>query len=175
MRVAPLPSVAAAVCCLSALAPLGASAQYVYSVAPTYQFSVSRPGVALNSVSQDYQSWGLMVGMAHVGSWWSPHLWLQRYTYKSLCLLPNAAVHATCSKSGWMMSVGPALRLVDHGPWWAQASADVDLGRGKGSGGAGLNVGVHWGAFIPQASARVTRFNGVYYQTFGVAVSFDLR
>jgi hypothetical protein len=36
-------------------------------------------------------------------------------------------------------------------------------------------VGVRWGAFVPQAFTRVARFNGLYYQTLGVAVRLELR
>jgi hypothetical protein len=178
MRVASLFSTATAALCLSALAPPQASAQDYFTVTPTYQVSLSRREAAPSTGGLYTQGWGLMVGMERPGSRWSPHLWVQRYTEEMLCIVPNPAVRATCRNSGWMISVGPALRLVDHGPWWSRATADLDLRRGSSpglNGGLGLHVGVRWGAFVPQAFTRVARFNGLYYQTLGVAVRLELR
>ena len=178
MRVAFLLPAAAAALCLAMLAPAPASAQDYFTVTPTYQVSLGRREGAPSSGGPYYQGWGLMVGMVRPGSRWSPHLWVQRYTQEMLCTVPNPGVRETCRNAGWTISVGPALRLVDHGPWWSQATADLDLGRGSDrglNGGLGLRVGVHWGLFVPQAFARVARLNGLYFQTIGVAVRFELR
>jgi len=83
-----------------------------------------------------------------------------------------------CDDTGWLFSVGPAIRLVSHGPWWSEASTDVALGSRNGSGlegGAGLHVGLRLGAFVPQAFARLGQFQGYYYNSIGVGLRLELK
>jgi hypothetical protein len=174
--VLPGPLAAVAALGLWARSPEPAASQS-YTVTPTYEFSVAQYNAARDVRGADYRSWGVMVGMERPASWWSPHVWFQRYSLGSLCPSDNQ-IPGGCDSSGWSVAVGPALQLVDRGPWWGQAFARVDVGspggRGLG-GGAGLQVGVHVGGFVPQAFAGLTRFRQAYYSTLGVGVRFELR
>lgn len=165
---------------LAALSPLRASAQSVYTVTSTYQASLQRYDTGFNATEGDFRSWGLMAGMMRPGHWWSPHVWVQHYTRHSLCpsSSSNSSIPNPCDDTGWMVSVGPEIRLVSHGPWWSAASADVDLNSGTGgavNGSAGLQVGVRLGAFTPQVFARVGRFRGYYHDAIGVGLRLELR
>lgn len=169
-----LPLVAA---CLSTLLPTGVTAQRYYTTTGTYQVSVRRWDASPQALGADYRSWGVMVGMVRPHAFFSPHVWFQRFKQASLCPTQGPGVRG-CDNTGWVVSVGPALRLVDHGPWHAEALADVDLGPQIGSepnGGLALDVGVHLGGFWPQAFTRVIRLHGLYYSSIGFGLRFEFR
>ncbi|MCG6957593.1 MAG: hypothetical protein LJF04_16505 [Gemmatimonadetes bacterium] len=163
--------------CLAILLPEGLAAQASYTATATYQVSLTRWDSSPQALGADYRSWGVMLGMVRPHALFSPHVWFQRYKQAALCPTSSPGVGG-CDNTGWVLSVGPALRLVSHGPWHVEALADVDLGPRTGpnlDGGAALSVGVHLGGFRPQAFTRVMRLHGWYYSSIGVGLRFELR
>lgn len=171
------PSVSVGAACLLMLLPTGLAAQRYYTATATYQFSVRRWDSSPEALGADYHSWGVMLGMVRPHAFLSPHVWFQRYKQAALCPTSRPGVGG-CDNTGWVLSVGPALRLVNNGPWHVEALADVDLGPRTGpdlDGGAALNVGVHLGGFWPQAFTRVMRLHGWYYSSVGFGLRFEFR
>ena len=158
------------------LVPAATSAQEYYTVTPTYEFSVRDWNQVTNAVGQGYRSWGVQFGMVRPNSFFSPHVWFQRYTQESLCP-SDVQTPGGCDGTGWSLTVGPAIRLIDRGPWWGEASAGVELGPNRGpdlNGTAGFHVGVHLGGFSPSVLTQVMRLRGRTYATLGFGLRLEL-
>ncbi|HSR43052.1 MAG TPA: hypothetical protein VLL48_12785 [Longimicrobiales bacterium] len=157
--------------------PRDAAAQRHVLLAPTYQQSVAAydSGV-LEPVSGplEFRAWGFMVGLQRPGSFWQPHLWIQRYELGQPCEVQTDLFD--CTNDGWSVSVGPGLEVIDTPRLTGLVLPQVGFqGRGAGlTGGVGLHMGVRVGAIQPAGFARYHVVRGVHYGTLGVGLIFRL-
>lgn len=184
MRIRSVTAAATALLVAGLVSAPEASAQ-VLRVGPTYQTTVqdySSRGFAPLVQDSHFEAWGLMVGVERPGSWWAPHLWLQRYEVRNVCETPTSPMPghpsselSMCEDRGWYLSVGPALEFLHTGPVIGTALAQLDLGsirRGTLRGSGGVQVGIEWGAFEPNAYAAFQRWgDGRYYSTVGLGMA----
>lgn len=160
-----------------ALSAPDASAQSL-TLSPTYQQSIaSYEGRVFDFLSGDqpFQAWGFMMGLERPGRFWQPHLWFQRYEIGNPCPVPTEEVE--CGNEGWVVSVGPGLRVVETPHLTGMVLAQVGLQSrraGGFTGGAGFHLGVKLGAVEPRAFGQYQMIRGAHYATVGAGLVFAL-
>lgn len=161
---------------LVALVPRAEARAQVVSITPTFQASVRR--FDHDFPSSDYTAWGIMVGAERPGSWWSPHVWLQRYRTTSDRWWGDG-LPSRSHMDGWLLSVGPGILFLRSKHWTGlflpEVAMDMRALRSKDlKGGAGVHVGFRAGFFHPQVLFRTQNLGAGWFQTVGVGLSVDL-
>lgn len=147
------------------------------SLTPTYQESITEYSSLFPR--SEYQALGFMVGLNRAQGWWQPHVWFQRYEVVSYRqdVLPDQPRDGGRTR-GWMVSMGPAIRLLRSGRITGDLLPQVGLatsGTGDLNGGAGVHFGFDVGFFQPRIFGRYQNLGPSWFWTVGVGMTFELR
>ena len=159
------------------LSPREEAAAQMMALTPTFQGGLSLSDPVLPQ--SEFLALGFMVGVNRNVGWWQPHVWFQRYQIDSYRpgVLPSGGDGGT-RITGWMVSVGPAIRLLKSGRLTGDFLPMVGLGSMATSnvnGGAGVHIGVDAGFFQPRLLGRFQSLGTNWYWSFGVGMTFEVR
>ena len=173
----PVWALGASLASLLVIVQQGEAGAQTFSFTPTFQQTLVRYDSF--APQSDFRALGFMVGLASTSDRWQPHSWFQRYFLTRHGEgIPPHELENTDRLSGWMVSVGPAIELLRHGPIKGDFLPLVGLGSGAGgdlNGGAGVHLGFDYGFFQPRVFGQYQTLGPTWFWTLGIGMTFHVR